>query len=117
MTRLLRMSARIVIAALFFASSAAAVEFNEGGYYGRVSATHFGNSVTVDGRLDGGPQCTAVQITAQLVDNRGQMLGTTALVSNWSGSGSKMIQSPAYQVGTNKTGWEVSWARAVCIRP
>jgi hypothetical protein len=107
-------SLTLLCAVCFLPSVSLAWDHN--GYFGSADVSHFGSRLMLDGRLNSGPPCGLVKIVAQLADNRGRQLGTTAYVERW-GGGSMLIESQEYSVNAEKSGWHVVWVQAVCQQP
>jgi hypothetical protein len=85
------------------------------GYLITASAKHFGEELSFGGRVENGPSCRALRLTAHLINQGGSNLTLSASASNV-GSGSQLYESHKLRVDRLKCGWDVTSVQAYCVQ-
>ena len=89
--------------------------FQSNGYRLRVSVTHNGSHLRLEGRVNDGEPCAKLVIAANAEDIDGRVVYLESYPLNYPGNGiSLLLDSRPRDVPVTKKGWEVTAVDAFC---
>ncbi len=89
--------------------------FESNGYSLRVSVSHNGTHLKLEGRVNNGGPCTKLVIAAKAENNDGRVVHLKSFPINYPGSSySLLLDSWPLEVSVNKKAWRVTAVDAFC---
>lgn len=78
------------------------------------SDKHLGDTLSFEGRVEGGSRCSALYLRGCLTSNSGKTYCLDAVATDVGGSGGRLFESQTIRVIRLKEGWEVNSITAYC---